>query len=96
MESNPKSSHTFYYLSIGSPTIPYLEGMVGRKIIPPKYAEYIIKFIKYLVKINKNEFNKNRRQKKCLVASKIQCWLLLAKLLIIIFESANLHFLTFY
>jgi hypothetical protein len=34
-----------------------------QKIIPQKNAEKINKFIKYFVKINKNEVNKNRGQK---------------------------------
>jgi hypothetical protein len=39
-------------------------GRQGRhKIIPPKNAEKINKFIKYFVEINKNEVNKNCRQK---------------------------------
>ena len=34
--------------------------------------------------------------RKCLAASKIQCYLLIVKFLIIMFESADLHFLYFY
>ena len=43
------------------PTVPGRQGR--QKIIPPKNAEYINKFIKYFVEINKNEVNKNYRQK---------------------------------
>jgi hypothetical protein len=44
-----------------STTVPGSQGR--QKIIPPKNAKKIHKFIKHFVEINKNEVNKNYRQK---------------------------------
>ena len=54
--------------SYGSPPPIMLTTVHGRhgrqKIIPPKNAKKIIKFIKYFVEINKYKVNINRRQKR--------------------------------
>jgi hypothetical protein len=55
-------------------TVPGRQGR--QKIILQKNAEKINKIIKYFVEINKNEVNKNcrqKKQKKSVAASKIQC-----------------------
>ena len=78
--------------------VMYMEGRVDRKNFPTN-SKKRKKVIKYFVEVNKNEVNRNRSQKnkrKRLAASKIQCLILIAKLVIIIFESADLHFLNFY
>ena len=65
----------------------------------PKKCQKNYKSIKYFVEINKNEVNKNRRQKnkrQRLATSKNHYQLLIAKFLIIIFESVDHPFLNFY